>query len=139
MRISDWSSDVCSSDLIDQFIAEDSASRTYTGKRLHEDIESVASKWKESVQAPARQAKRLQENNLKLMKLVAATAKTGLGYKGKLAESATKLKKSTNLVEQLTKRGQGWMDLAESRKAKLQPLRHHFDTACESLDIMAER
>src|SRR3546814_9516623 len=83
MRISDWSSDVCSSDLIDQFIAEDSASRTYTGKRLHEDIESVASKWKESVQAPARQAKRLQENNLKLMKLVAATAKTGLGYKGK--------------------------------------------------------
>jgi hypothetical protein len=124
---------------IDRFIAEDASTRNYTGNTLHRQLEQITHRWNESAQAPARQAKKLQENNLKLMKIVHATAKTGLTYKTKLGEALTALEKNETLVEELTKRGKGWRDVAESRKQKLQVTTQHFDTACEALDIMTER
>jgi hypothetical protein len=124
---------------IDQYIAEDQGSRSYSGKTLHSDIERLTKHWQESVQAPARQAKRLSENQTRLLKVIAATAKTGVEYKGKLGEALTNLKKSSKLNEELVRRGQGWRELAESRKQKLLTTEHHFDTACEALDIMTER
>lgn len=124
---------------IDQYIAEDQSSRAYAGKGLHSDVERLTKHWQESVQAPARQAKRLSENQTRLLKVIAATAKTGVEYKGKLGEALTTLKKSSKLNEELTRRGQGWRELAESRKQKLLTTEHHFDTACEALDIMTER
>jgi hypothetical protein len=124
---------------IDRYIAEDAATRNYTGNTLHRQLEQITNRWNESVQAPVKQAKRLQENNLKLMKVVHATAKTGLTYKNKLGEAIAQVEKGEKLVEELTKRGMGWRDLAESRKQKLQATSKHFDTACEALDIMTER
>jgi hypothetical protein len=76
---------------------------------------------------------------MKLMKVVHATAKTGLTYKNKLGEAVTQIQKGEKLVEELTRRGMGWRDLAESRKGKLQTIQQQFDTACEALDIMTER
>jgi hypothetical protein len=124
---------------IDLFISEDTKSRNYQGTTLHREVEQIERRWNESAVAPAKQAKRLQENNLKLMKVVHATAKTGLTYKSKLGEALTQVKKGEVLVEELTRRGMGWRDLAESRKAKLQEKLGQFDTACEALDIMTER
>jgi hypothetical protein len=124
---------------VDLFISEDSKTRNYQGTTLHRELETVERRWNESAIAPAKQAKRLQENNLKLMKVVHATAKTGLTYKNKLGEAITKVQKGEALVEELTRRGMGWRDLAESRKGKLQGTQQHFDTACEALDIMTER
>jgi hypothetical protein len=124
---------------VDLFISEDSKTRNYSGSTLHRELETIERRWNESAVAPARQAKRLQENNLKLMKVVHATAKTGLTYKTKLGEALTKLDSNENLVEELTRRGKGWKDVAESRKQKLQGTTQQFDTACEALDIMTER
>lgn len=124
---------------IDQYIAEDLGSRNYQGRTLHNELDRLTKHWQESVQAPARQAKRLSENQTRLLKVIAATAKTGVEYKGKLGEALTNLKKSSKLNEELVRRGQGWRELAESRKQKLLTTEHHFDTACEALDIMTER
>jgi hypothetical protein len=124
---------------VDMFISEDSKTRNYQGSTLHRELETIERRWNESAVAPARQAKKLQENNLKLMKVVHATAKTGLTYKSKLGEALTKLGENEVLVEELTKRGKGWRDVAESRKQKLQVTTQHFDTSCEALDIMTER
>jgi hypothetical protein len=124
---------------IDLFISEDTKSRNYQGTTLHREVEGIERRWNESAVAPARQAKRLQENNLKLMKVVHATAKTGLTYKSKLGEALTQVNKGEKLVEELTRRGMGWKDLAENRKAKLLGTTQHFETACEALDIMTER
>jgi hypothetical protein len=124
---------------IDLFISEDTKSRNYQGTTLHREVEQIERRWNESAVAPAKQAKRLQENNLKLMKVVHATAKTGLTYKTKLGEAITQVQKGEKLVEELTRRGMGWRDLAENRKGKLQEKLQQFDTACEALDIMTER
>jgi hypothetical protein len=43
------------------------------------------------------------------------------------------------MVEEVTRRGQGWQRLAESRKAKFLSLEKDFDTSCEALDLMAQR
>lgn len=124
---------------IDQFINEDRGTRNYTGGTLHRQLDGIVNRWNESVAAPAKQAKRLQENNLKLMKVVHATAKTGLTYKKNLGEALARASKGEKLVEELTKRGQGWRELAENRKGKLQAVDKNFNTACEALDIMTER
>jgi hypothetical protein len=124
---------------VDMFISEDSKTRNYQGSTLHRELETIERRWNESAVAPARQVKKLQENNMKLVRLVHATAKTGVAYKGKLGEAVTKLNENEVLVEELTKRGKGWRDIAESRKQKLQTVSQHFDTSCEALDIMTER
>jgi len=43
------------------------------------------------------------------------------------------------MIEELTRRGQGWRTLAESRKQKYLTLEKDFDTSCEALDLMAKR
>jgi hypothetical protein len=124
---------------VDLFISEDAKTRNYSGTTLHRELEQIERPLEGVRQAPAKQAKRLQENNLKLMKVVHATAKTGLTYKTKLGEALTQVQKGEKLVEELTKRGMGWRELAETRKQKLQGTSKQFDTACEALDIMTER
>lgn len=121
-----------------KYVAED-ATRAYEGQRIHRELDAISENWNKVVSEPARRASKLQENTTKLMKVIAATAKTGITYKTKLGESVTQLRKSSKLNEELTRRGQGWRDLAESRKAKLTEVSEHFDTASEALDIMAER
>lgn len=120
------------------YVSEDSK-RSWDGQKLHKELDTIQENWSRTAQAPAIQAKRLTENNNKLMRVIAATAKTGVLYKTKLGESTVRLQKTTKLVETLTTRGQGWRDLAESRKVKLQAQTKHFDTACEALDLMTER
>lgn len=120
------------------YVSEDNK-RSWDGQKLHKELDTIQEAWSRTAQAPAIQAKRLTENNTKLMRVIAATAKTGVLYKTKLGESVQQLKKTSKLVETLTVRGQGWRDLAESRKAKLQATQKHFDTSCEALDIMTER
>jgi hypothetical protein len=105
---------------IDQFVAEEASTRNYTGKRLHEELEGITKGWQQTIATPARHNVKLREHNTKLMRVVQATAKAGLTYKAKLGESVGKLQKSTKVCEELTRRGQGWKELAESRKEKLQ-------------------
>jgi hypothetical protein len=124
---------------IDQFISEDAKTRNYAGTRLHSDLDAIERRWNESAIAPVKQAKRLTENNMKLMKVVHATAKTGLALKGKLSEALTQISKGEKLTEDLIRKGQGWRQVAESRKDKLQVVSKHFDTACDALDIMTEK
>ncbi len=121
-----------------KFVAED-ATRTYEGSRADRELDQVVERWNKIVAAPAQRAVKLGENNMKLMKVIAATAKAGIGYKKKLGEALSRLNKANRLNEELTRRGQGWRALAESRKEKLGELSEHFNTSCESLDIVSAR
>lgn len=113
--------------------------RSYEATRAHRELDQITEQFTQAAQLPRQQARKLNEANLKLMKVINATAATALTYKKKLGEALTTSGKTTKVVEELTRRGQGWHKLAESRGQKLAKTGKQFDTACEALDIMAAR
>lgn len=113
--------------------------RNYEAHRLHQQLDAVATRINEAVAAPRKQAAKLVENNTKLMKVINAVAATALTYRKKLGESTQKGSKASKMTEELVRRGQGWRQIAEERKATLGKTTEKFETACEALDIMAKR
>jgi hypothetical protein len=73
------------------------------------------------------------------MKVINAVASTAVTYKKKLGESLKADGSRVKMIEELTRRGQGWQRIAESRKQKFVTLEKDFDTSCEALDLMAQR
>ena len=113
--------------------------RSWDAQKLHQTLESIAEGFTETVKAPAKEAKRLTEQNTKLMKVINAVASTAVTYKKKLGETLKADGSRVKMIEELTRRGQGWQRIAESRKQKFVTLEKDFDTSCEALDLMAQR
>jgi hypothetical protein len=113
--------------------------RAWDTQKVHRDLDEISTKLSESAAAPSKQAKKLSENNGKLMKVINAVAQTAVTYKKKLGEALKKETSSAKMIEQLIRRGQGWQQVAESRKQKLSTLEEDFNTSCEALDIMRDR
>jgi len=113
--------------------------RSWEAQKLHKELDSLSETWTQSARLPIKEAKRLTEQNGKLMRVINATAQTAVTYKKKLGEAIKGKRSGQKMVEELTRRGQGWQRLAESRKAKFLALEHDFDTSCEALDLMAQR
>lgn len=111
----------------------------WQGDKLHERLEAFAAKLSESASAPTAKARKLTEHNIKLMKVLEATAKTGVTYKTKLGEALKAAAKQTKMVEALTERGQGWKVLAEKRGAKLEAMSKDYDTATALTDSVVKR
>lgn len=112
------------------------AKRSWEAQKLHKELDGIAEQLTASVKQPER---RLTEHNTKLMKVITAVAQSGLAYKKRLGESLTKVTRLSKIGEELTRRGQGWREIAENRKGELRTTTKQFDTACEALDIMAAR
>jgi hypothetical protein len=128
---------------IADYAAED-PKRSWDSQKLHEEVKAIAQQWVEAAMAPARKAAKLQEDNNKLLAVVGTVTKTAMTYKGKLTEATKGIEKQSKLIESLTQRGQtlltrgrGWMRVAESRKQNAEALTEHFDTACDTADIVA--
>lgn len=121
-----------------QLVQED-ATQAYSASRVSGELDRISETLQKAAAAPAQQARKLQESNTKLMKVVAATAQTGITYKTKLAESTKKLTETKKLNEELLRKGKAWCKVAEDRKQKLLVVTEDFDTATEALDIMTER
>jgi len=115
------------------------AKRSWNAQKLHKQLESLSESFTATVQAPAKESKRLSEQNTKLMKVVNAVANTAVTYKKKLGEALKADGSRVKMIEELTRRGQGWQRIAESRKQKFAVLEKDFDTSCEALDLMAAR
>lgn len=113
--------------------------QSWEAQKMHTALDRISAKLSESMQAPGKQARKLTENNTKLMKVINAVAQTALTYKKKLGESLKQVGSHTKMIEELTRRGQGWQRLAESRKSKFAQLQEDFETSCESLDIISKR
>ena len=124
-----------------QHIAESctDAKQSWEATKLHTSLDRISAKLSESVQAPVKQARKLGENNNKLMKVIHAVAQTALAYKKKLGEALKQSATQHKLVEELTRRGQGWQRLAETRKAKYVQLEEDFETSTDALDIISKR
>lgn len=113
--------------------------RSWEAQKLHNELDKVATGFTETIKAPAKEAKRLTEQNGKIMKVIAAVASTAVTYKKKLGEALKADGSRVKMIEELTRRGQGWQRIAESRKQKAVVLEKDFDTSCEALDLMAQR
>lgn len=113
--------------------------RSWEAQKLHNTLESIAEGFTATVKAPVKEAKRLSEQNTKLMKVINAVASTAVTYKKKLGESLKSDGKRVKMLEELTRRGQGWQRIAESRKQKYLTMEKDFNTSCEALDLMAQR
>jgi len=123
---------------IAKYQAED-ASRSWEASQLHDELKVVESTWHDAAAAPAKAAKKLEESNTKLLQVIKAVTTTGISYKTKLSESASKLDKSTQLAEELAKRGRGWKAKFESAENEMQSLEKRYTTACEALDKLAAK
>jgi hypothetical protein len=66
-------------------------------------------------------------------------AGTALTYKKKVSESVKAAGEGLKLKEELTRRGQGWKKLAESRQSKYAILEKDFRDSAEALELMAKR
>jgi len=113
--------------------------RSWEAQKLHTNLDGIANEFTETVKAPAKEAKRLTEQNGKLMRVINAVAATAVTYKKKLGEALKADNSRVKMIEELTRRGQGWQRIAESRKQKALVLEKDFDTSCEALDLMAQR
>jgi hypothetical protein len=113
--------------------------RSWDAQKLHTTLESIAEGFTDTIKMPAKEAKRLGEQNNKLMRVINAVAQTAVTYKKKLGESLKADGSRVKMIEELTRRGQGWQRIAESRKQKFVTLEKDFNTSCEALDLMAQR
>lgn len=113
--------------------------RSWEAQKLHKELDSVSNGFNETIKAPVVEVKRLTEQNNKVMRVIKAVAETAVTYKKKLAEALKADGSRVKMIEELTRRGQGWQRIAESRKAKAAVLEKDFDTSCEALDLMAQR
>ena len=113
--------------------------RSWEAQKLHRDLDTVATGFTETIKAPVVEAKRLTEQNSKLMRVINAVATTAVTYKKKLGEALKADGSRVKMIEELTRRGQGWQRIAESRKQKALVIEKDFDTSCEALDLMAQR
>lgn len=121
-----------------QWAAAD-ATRSWEAQKLHTELEKIGESLTETIKAPIKEAKRLSEQNLKLMKVINAVAQTALTYKKRVGESMKATTEGTKLKEELTRRGQGWKRVAEERGQKLTVLEKDFADSCEALDMMSKR
>ena len=125
-----------------QTVAEWSAAdakRSWEAQKLHRELDAISEAYSETIKMPRKEVKRLGEQNQKLMKVIDAVAKTAVTFKKKLGESLKSDGSRVKMIEELTRRGQGWQRIAESRKQKFVTLEKDFDTSCEALDMMAQR
>lgn len=113
--------------------------RSWEAQKLHDSLNEVSKGFNETIKAPVKEAKRLTEQNGKLMKVINAVASTAVTYKKKLGEALKADGSRVKMIEELTRRGQGWQRIAESRKQKYATLEKDFDTSCEALDLMTQR
>jgi len=119
--------------------AAEDAKRSWEAQKLHKSLDDFANRINEQLSAPAKAAKKLSENNLKLLRVVESVAATAVTYKKNLQEALKSNEKYKKLTEELTRRGQGWKRVAESRQARLARLQEKYNTVCEALDIAARR
>ena len=115
------------------------ATRSWEAQKLHTELEKVSESFTDSIKAPIKEAKRLSEQNLKLMRVINAVAQTALTYKKRVGESMKATTEGTKLKEELTRRGQGWKRVAEERGQKLTTMEKDFADSCEALDMMSRR
>lgn len=113
--------------------------RSWEAQKLHKSLDEIAEGLTDTIKQPVKEAKRLSEQNGKLMRVINAVASTAVTYKKKLGESLKADTSRVKMIEELTRRGQGWQRIAESRKQKFVVLEKDFDTSCEALDMMAAR
>lgn len=113
--------------------------RAYEGQRLHTQLDEVSNRLAESVAAPRRAASKLQEHNTKLMRVVNAVAQQALNGRKHLGEALGKIQKLESISSEVTRRGQGWRKIAESRRVELETLAKKHKVACEALDEIARR
>ncbi len=113
--------------------------RSWEAQKLHKELEKISDTFTETIKEPAKQAKRLSEQNTKLMRVINAVAKTALTYKNRLGESLKNGGEKQNLAEELTRRGQGWKRVAEQRQSKLDQVTKDWSDSCEALALISKR
>lgn len=121
-----------------QWAAAD-ATRSWEAQKLHKELERIGEGYTDTIKAPIKEAKRLNEQNLKLMKVINAVAQTALTYKKRVGEALKGSTDGQKLKEELTRRGQGWKRVAEERGQKMTVLEKDFADSCEALDMMSKR
>ena len=121
-----------------KFVAED-ATRSYEGSKLHKQLEEHEARMEAAQKAPTAAAHKLQENLNKVLKVTNVVVERGLQMRKQLGEALKKDASNTRLVEELTKNGTDWKNLADKRKARLEHTEKKYVTACEMVDSLVKR
>ncbi len=123
---------------IANYMSEDTK-RSYKAQKLHEEVARIERAWSESALAPSRQAVKESQNYKKALRVTKVLGETAVSFKKQLVEAKKLATEATALVEELTNRGQKWVQIADARKTKLAEAEFKIQTSCEALEIMAAR
>lgn len=123
---------------IANYVSEDQK-RSWKGTQLHNEVSRIEKLWSESALAPGRQAIKESQNYKKALRVTKVLGETAVSFKKQLVEAKKLATEATALVEELTNRGQKWVQIADARKTKLAEAEFKIQTSCEALEIMAAR
>lgn len=123
---------------ISAYVAED-PKRNYEGDKLHRELETFENKLSSAQGAPTKTALKLREDRNKVLHVCKNLVETALKWKNATAESLKSQASLQKLVETITTNGQGWMALANKRKARLEHMEKKYKLACECISVMTGR
>lgn len=117
----------------------ENASASWEVSQLHKEISAIEEAWSAAFEAPKIEARKLNENQTKLLKVLKGVTAHTIKLRESLTESVKKLGKTTDISEALAKRGRAWMEAARREVSNRKLVEKKYGIATEALDIMAAR
>lgn len=118
-------------------IAAAEPARGWECQKVHESISNAEKSIHDSLDAPKVTVAKLTEDLDKSYRVIKTLAETANAYKTKLAEEYARSEQYSALVKELTRRGRGWKQRAESLATSGALSERHFVVASEALDELA--
>lgn len=121
------------------WLHEDTASRSWDARKLHDDISGVETKLTQIQAAPLAEAQQLREQNTKVLKVARAITEKCVSYRKKLSESARRVNNIKSISEKLLSRGRMWYKEARKLRESNADLDFQLDVVSTTLDMLKER
>lgn len=117
----------------------ENASASWEVGQLHKEISAVEESWSAAFEAPKAEARKLNENQTKLLKVLKGVTAHTVKIRESLSENLKKVAKTSDVSEALAKRGRAWMEAAQREVTRRKLFEKKYGVSCEALDIMAGR
>lgn len=121
------------------WLHEDTASRSWDARKLHNEISEVEKTLQQIQAAPLAEAQQLREQNTKLMKVTRAITERCVSYRKRLGESTRRVENIRGISQKLLNRGRTWMKEARKLRESNSDLDFQLDVVSTTLDMLKER
>ncbi len=112
---------------------------SWDASRVHEDLRELETAWTTAAAAPSASVVKLQEQQVRTTRLLKETCVIGIKYRNGLVEAEKKLAHKGKVVEEVTRRGNGWRQRALRAESRGGTTTKRLNLAYASLDEFTRR